>query len=1091
MLARDLGRGWKIPCCGRTLPRRLPAANSVRAWPGFCQNRNLNGVPWELRRLSTRRSAGLSAVKKKKTEDSDSVVDLDKLLDSLPPSKKKSDKGPKWLQDIQQQGRALAQEVDSLRKSVQGKSLEMEKIKKEMKKVKREASETQVLLTACQGELELKAAEVETLKEEVKIANASREADFRSTMERYRELEEALALAQKELEDRPMEGETGWVVNDGLEKLREVMNNQEQVLGDLFQSLESSRLAKAAAEAKTAESEKLLASQENKLMQLQAHHEALEGSLDEAKSALENAEAAWAVEMKEFEARELNLRDEALVTDRKVADLTTALKDSHSAMEVLRFEHEQQKELTDTLERRCKKLQAAKEALTLNASRKGNLDSTALRSKIGSLEDNIKNLKLELATARGQEAGLEQKVRATAEEAASWRSQYKKVQEARRRSQTRLEEKSIQLGTANKEKREAFFQARKTGRQLSVLESEVARLTTRVNKKTKEADDLKVELNAARSNEEKGLVNLAKVQQELEHLCEGEAIRVAETTDLRNKVAKMQTKLSKMEDDFDKLEVAKAAEVNSLKEALKKTQEKAEAESKKSAAASEKMKAEALKALQEKTDAQIKEMEGVMDEERKTFEAEKVKLLSKIEDVQGKMKSSEKASEASAAEVKQLEKIRDELKSKVAKLEADGEANKEDKEVIQSLKKTSKAKAAELAEATKIVSELTEQTEALQTALKAKSDEVKKAKIGLVSDKKLEEVRKGAESLKVEVKTLQQSLEQEKKLVTTAKEGKASSDAKIVDLTKELKARENDIGQLRTLVQESKEEGNALRESVEQSEAALADFQRQAADEMEAAATLLDKAEKVAMAVKQSITTPSQTEPPIDEQIGAESSGVDDEARAEYEGHIAELEAALQEQSLVAADATDKADALQVEVQFLVDKMESLQKNQQQSKEEGKKVQPLIASLQEKLSQALTAESAAKEEVSALKEQLSAKQAAGVGKNEGGGGFGGKAKGGRRSGGSLEKKSTRRNVGKSQASSGGGTNGDMEVEADVGSGLDGMESSDALSKRVQELEDENARLKRSAAKRNQVLAQSRRFIEQYLKRSVAVLGEKK
>lgn len=81
------------------------------------------------------------------------------------------------------------------------------------------------------------------LRNELQSLQANREEDIIQSVERYKELEEALAQAQIELED-PEQYITKEINSTELAKLSEMISQQDNVLKDLVMSLEASKISK-------------------------------------------------------------------------------------------------------------------------------------------------------------------------------------------------------------------------------------------------------------------------------------------------------------------------------------------------------------------------------------------------------------------------------------------------------------------------------------------------------------------------------------------------------------------------------------------------------------------------------------------------------------------------------------------------------------------------------------------------------------------------------------------------------------------------------------------------------------------------------
>eukprot|EP00803_Ostreobium_quekettii_P004609 evm.model.scf_735EXC.6 EVM.evm.TU.scf_735EXC.6 scf_735EXC:48293-51064(+) len=406
------------------------------------------------------------------------------------------------------------------------------------------------------NEVDALAGEVEALRRELAQLRASRDADITASLAQYKELEEALALAQHELERsaglRSMDA-------DGVEvsHLMEVVGRQEATLEGLRERLEAAEARRDEAQdlARAAESE--IGEERRRCDELGARCSELEGQLEEVGREAEAARAEMAKRLEE-------VRGMASEAEREGQGAREDLRQREGELGTLR---ERFGKLREEYERKCGELErvdAERKALEGRVSASEGSDGGGGR---GSLDDMRKRYHAVVGEVEGLEStvkGLEAQVEEKASESKELQLMLKETHSALKQQnqrenrlkhqvaglEARVEKNAEIIEVLNKEKREYRSELTKSGAQGRRLENELKQVQEQLAGKSDEANRLLAELKTMKLAESDLTGKLGSAQAEIEELLLKEIQQKAEVSSLAAKIVSLQSSLAKSEQDL-------------------------------------------------------------------------------------------------------------------------------------------------------------------------------------------------------------------------------------------------------------------------------------------------------------------------------------------------------------------------------------------------------------------------------------------------------------------------------------------------------------------------------------------------------------
>lgn len=929
---------------------------------------------------------------------------LERLLNALT-HVRQEEKIPEELQKL---GREVKQCMKSLENEVEIKTNELTEVKIELELVSRELGETCQLLAACQEELEMTTATVETLREEVQVARGGREDDNKSTLAKYRELEEALALAQVELEDQSINNETIGSGN-GMGQLRDIVNDQEQVLGDLLVSLEEAESARSTAEQRVNKAEEEASVKANMVVELEERRNTLEGLLEDTKDALKKAEELWKLERDQYRSVEVKLKDKLIIAARKLDEKAKVAKDTQTSLEVLQFQYHQKVHLAEMLELKCESLKAECKIL----SQENGVDlSQDLESQlhIRKLEEEIAVLNSKLSEVDKRDQVWAKKTNIQLKDIEAKDRQVQDLEQVLHEIQTQLCQKSDALSSSQEISRLSTLDAQHKKRQIKDLKKQIARLKHDLEVKGKKMGLLSARVEAQHKLESNSRIAVAKLQRDLGKKIVNDERQVGDPNELENRVSELHSQLLKQEKAFAEQQDNKERVIAELRSQL--------------LAAQKKQNSPNVVQQPGKND-----FRGLDDHEHSNgdpnlLSIENSQLMYKVSALEAELKKSQAIHESLKNQLENVIKSEETAHGELEKMVAarsngaivDAYATSPPGETDRG------ATSIDTAESDVVISDLKNQLDSLQAQVDGKEVSINKLESALAGEKA--HAIKMSKALNQDIQDLSKTLGEQRDSFVALAEGKAAAEMKVKEIEELLQSK---MIELEDAWQAIKQESTVQKRVVDSSEPTLADIRRIAAEELEATAKLLERAEQVALATRESMETTQGNS-------FSSTTPREKQYQNELEVQVANLKTLLEKKSLAASEAIQRSEGLEYEVSKLTSKLAQLQKaNQARKNILDDKDAP-----SNHLSEVSESNETAQKESQQPQKQL------------------------------LSHEATR-------------------IDSDaLGRSVD-IKSDEVhiLKAQVEVLEEENVRLKKVAARRNKVLAQSKRFIQQYLDRATA------
>eukprot|EP00210_Caulerpa_lentillifera_P004318 g4121.t1 len=970
------------------------------------------------------------------------VVEFHKLLNKLqsafssnePPEDQVS---TNWLNDIQSHGRILAKEVENLQTSLSQKSSELTRLKHTLREMKDSLKLAEELQTTKATQLEVKTTEVEMLRNELTELQNQRSEEVNASMERYRELEAALAHVESELESNSEIFQsrdcTSASSSDSF-RVSEIVQEQDKALQNLKESLKTATEDKQRAVEEAEEArrniEELVSAKET----LEQEQEVLSKELSQLQIQYAESEIGWNSELQSVQDLCAKLKEdtvnlESIVTLRD--DRVASLEESFSEV----------KSQLDKSE--CKSLELRKEYAKLRQ------ENETLRTQIsGSGQDprreefaalQVKLTRMEITVPK-----LEDEIRVLLKKLKTMEADYQSMEKDYHRTEKRcveLEEKTGTLKNLVEEKSNLLVSAHKEKRSLKAevvqLEHENNNLHSRIQSALKDVNKFKDLSEQSKQDGQKmeekyqeQISNMAEKYQEAQNVILYHQKNKNENGELQQTINELTAKLNLQQEELQRVQSIRGKELEQIQSRLDSTEEALTAKE-----------AQIMSLETERVDLQnqLSQAKDSAKEQNHTKDSRITELEAKIQELDEVLISGQ----SSFQELKnEMTKLQNELSTRqriitardqeIVTLKDDAESANERVEAlrrqISSLQTVNREMETKKLETDSAVSALNDQMKALQNEGHQKDQQITNLnqKVSELETKSKQTI----EQFGNQVNSLEEFSKQQEELVETYFNEKQKLESIVGDLRTQLEAQRVEKTEAEKLVTQTQALCAELQTELEKSHTEMKSVRQSAAQEIAEAERILEKAESVAASVQGSI-----------EEVSATNGTVFTQSKeTELRKKISELEFQLRQETESNLESENLTKKLEVKVVDLQEELRRLKeskgadsaKNSDPETDLG--VQNELISVSERLSKSMAAEEAAVAEIDRLRAQI------------------------------------------------------RDLEA-LNRNIDHDGRFAELQRQAMQLRKENESLRNTANKRNQILAQSRHFIEQYLERSVTSLND--
>ena len=979
-----------------------------------------------LRRL-TRHGPCRAETKSRATEGRDPAAHCGEFVKLLESGQTMSET---WLGGLRHHGRHLVSIVEELQATMTDKTSELGILEEQLTKTSALLNEAREQQSKTEAQLERRSQEVHGLKEEMQRLQHDRDADVTTSMERFRELEDALAHAESELRSHSesfQSREGSGPVDVG--KLSEIVKQQDAVLQNVSTSLKQAMEEKVKAKEAAQEAKRRADEIERTHKQLQQDQELLAKELSQLQILYAEKELEWTNDVQTIRQEREKLKEEsvglefALVTkERKLNTLTSSFESMKSNLD------ETQRRLAE-LKRECAELKSINVMLEEQLkNRGGTADQHAfmhVKTQLTRFQVRVPVLEAEIDEMTEQRKKIEQQYQSMEKDFARSERKCQQLEQRAATLQGSMEEKSNRLMAWHKEKRtlkaEADRQQREAAslnQQRMALEKEMEKLKAQLQRGEEEKRE-----NQRQYHEE--LLSIVKHQQEAQRIIVYHQEHKNENRELKTAVNDLTQQLEAKKSEMEQLLNAKTQEIEEIRTQLTEAKDTI------------KTKEVDILAAQE----EYENLKSKLDTLKDSSDASQQERITEIAVLKRELQQSNEGVQTAANEVqnikKEMAKLQNELSQRqriisvrdqeILTLKDDARLANERVEALRgqvtSMQTLNREMEVEMAETDNVVTQMNAQLHELKSEC-----EEKQKSIDTLTKTVTDLESKGKQSMdqfSKQIESLEEYSKQQEGLVESFFEEKQALEVKVSDLESQLADETEKVKASQDRYEQSEAECHQLKAQLQQAAMDVETAKESAAEEIKEAAKILAKAESMAESVQENLA---------EEESSMELNGA---ASREMEllERIASLEAELQREQESSCAALSLSAKLEAEMVILKQQISDLKEAEQQDKTvPDTTAQNELIAMSKRLSQSLAAEESALSEIQRLRAQLKA----------------------------LE-------IERSAPSS-----------LDVSSSLHGDERYNHLRRHADRLEEENEKLKKAAHKRNQILAQSRLFIEQYL-----------
>lgn len=948
------------------------------------------------------------------------VIDFERLLDEFYEESAPSS----WVNAVQRQGQQVAYLVEELRQIISEKTDQLNNIQTRMNELTALWNEAKDRQFSTQTELEVRTQEVDRLKDEIEQLHRARGEDATASMAKYRELEDALAAVESELKSQS-ESMVSKDASDPVDaaKISEIVREQDIVFQNLKTALKTACEEQEKAEREAIEARTIAEDMERKQTRFQQDYELLSKELSQLQILYAEKELEWMNDVQLVKDDCNKIKEASIGLEMNLATKDRKLETLESALETLKSESEETSTRLAELRREAAELKSVNQ-----------MYESQLKNGLKSPEQqDFAQLKTQLTRLQVRVPILEDEIGAFDEVKKQAEGRYDDLEKEMRsyeRKCAQLEQRSTVLQLTLEEKSNRLLAAHKEKKTMKSetekMKRESATLHQRLAQAEKEYERLRMKL---RESEEQRKTLRDRFQEEI--------VRFAERQQEAQKVILYHQEHKNENHALGATIEQLRSEIESRKQELQQTLDS---------------KAHEIECLNKKLNETEEALKGKEIDLMAAVE-DKQKLTLKLEQLKT---SSKEAQLGKAAEVADL----------VKELETEKQAMKAAEMEVQNVKKELVKFQNELAQRQRIISVRDQEIVTLKDDARLANERVEALRGQITSmqtlNREMEDERSEMDGIisnlnarlqekQGEVETTQKAVkEMEKTISDLDTKGKQSLD----QFSRQIESLEAYSKQQEGLVESFFEEKQELQKSFDDLKLQLEEQIRKQEDTQ----TLYESSQKECIELKAMVEksqldlkeAKNAAEAEIEkaqkiltkaEKMAHEMDGSPDSKGAtqkELLKRVRQLEEKLQSERESARRSAKNADELQHQVLTLKEQMVVLEKPKGPT-ENGtlsSDVEREIGELKKRLSKSLSAEEAALSEIHRLREQLKAVQ-------------------------------SNRVV----------NTGDVQM-------LTSDERLSDLRKHAQRLEAENEKLRKAAFKRNQILAQSRHFIEQYLDRSV-------
>ncbi|CAD7702439.1 unnamed protein product [Ostreobium quekettii] len=397
--------------------------------------------------------------------------------------------------------------------------------------------------------------EVQLLRQEVAEVRAAKEADTAACLAQCGELEEALALAQHELErSSGLRSEEGGVE---VSQLMEAVGRQEAMLTGLRERLREAEVGQIDVQGRAGERALEAGVERRRAAELEGRCGEVAARVGEARREAEEAAMGLGEQLEDARALAFSAEEYAQITNRHLGQREEEIRGLEGELEGLRLECERVSEECVRVEARRRALGAQAAASERSAAAGGKGSVADVKRQYHVVVGEVEDLG---ATVKALQAQLEEKKR----ESKELRAMLVEIQAAlrqrnQRENRLRQEVAGMQANVAksaevirglNKDKRKGRSEQTKSNALIRRLENELKQLRGQFAAKSEEVHGLIDELKTTKLAENDTTANLGNAQAEIEALLLKEIQQKSEISNLAARIISLQSSLIKKKQDL-------------------------------------------------------------------------------------------------------------------------------------------------------------------------------------------------------------------------------------------------------------------------------------------------------------------------------------------------------------------------------------------------------------------------------------------------------------------------------------------------------------------------------------------------------------